>query len=273
MSELSPVQKRLLIMMDWFHEYCQKNHLTYYMIGGTMLGAIRHQGFIPWDDDIDVGMPREDYFRLIELLEGKIEEIYTLETYRSGNLDFCTPFAKLYDTETTLVEDRNPPVRRGLFIDVFPLDGASDKILWKLNYKIFRFRKNTLSVLTAKEHKEYSRRLNTVIKLTSKLPVKGYIAHHLQRRIDHFCASEPFSTEGIVANLVGSRKEKELLPGSFFGRPKLYRFEGRFYYGVEQADLYLSTLIGDYMQLPPENERKGHLINNCDLGNSYIDMK
>ena len=270
MSKLTLTQERLIVMMDWFHNYCSQHELTYYMIGGTMLGAVRHQGFIPWDDDIDVGMPREDYIRFVEALEGKIADHYTVETFRSNQPEFCYPFAKMYDTSTTLVEDRNPPVKRGLFIDVFPLDGASDSFRWRAGYKLFRLRKNMLAVLTAKESETYGAKTNLAVRAASVLKCRCEISHHLQKKIDKFCESVPFSVDGIVANLVGSRKEKELLPGAVFGKPTLYLFEGRSYYGVERADEYLSMLIGNYMELPPESERRGHLVSTCDFAHGYM---
>lgn len=270
MADLTISQQRLLVMMDWFHNYCSEHQLIYYMIGGTMLGAVRHKGFIPWDDDIDVGMPRADYTRFIDLMEGKKDGNYTAESFRSKNMDYCMPFTKVYDTSTTLVEDRNPPLKRGLFLDVFPLDGVSDTLFWKAGYKIFRVQKNLLSVLTAKKQKTYIAKTNYAIGLVSVIPHKGILCNRLQRQIDGFCKSAPFLTDGTVANLVGSRKEKELLPGKVFGKPTLYAFEGREYYGVELADQYLSMLIGDYMKLPPEKDRRGHLITDCDFDHGYL---
>ena len=270
MDNLSSVQKRLLAMMDWFHAYCQMNNLKYYMIGGSMLGAVRHQGFIPWDDDIDVGMPRLDYERLIILMNKEMEGQYRLESYKNGAPDYTFPFAKLYDTTTTLIEERRPLLKRGLFLDIFPLDGVGNNPLWDKEYKKFRFRKNVLSVITARIHKEYSLKLNTLILFSSFIPGRLKIVKVLQNRIDIFCSCFPFDAASNVANLVGSRKEKEILPREFFGNPILYSFEGRTYYGVEEADKYLSTLIGDYMTLPPVSERQGHLTDCCDLSKGYI---
>lgn len=79
-------------MLAWFDSFCRENNLTYYALGGTMLGAARHQGFIPWDDDIDVGMPREDYAKLEKIMNGKQFDNYVLETPNSKNRDFCYSF-------------------------------------------------------------------------------------------------------------------------------------------------------------------------------------
>ena len=270
MSELSPVQQRLLQMMVWYHDFCVSHNLRYYMIGGTMLGAVRHKGFIPWDDDIDVGMPRPDYQHFLELLEGRREGVYTAESYLGGALDYTYPFAKLYDTSTTLTEEKRPPVRRGLFIDVFPLDGTADTEEWRRGYRTFRRNKNLLSVLTAEKHEHYSGKLKLLIAVSRLIPGKTRIAKTLQRKIDDFCRSAPFDDARMVGNLVGSRKEKEPLPAEVFGTPALYPFEGQQFYGVAQADRYLTLLIGDYMTLPPESEQRGHLTVECNLERGYM---
>ena len=119
------VQKKLLEMMKWFHSYCEKNEIKYYMIGGTMLGAVRHQGFIPWDDDVDIGVPRNDYNKLLTISKGLKPENsrYIIESYQDMNDDYEYPFAKVYDTSTTLIENKRKQTKRGIYIDVFPLDG------------------------------------------------------------------------------------------------------------------------------------------------------
>ena len=103
-ENLNGIQLKLLEMFKWYHEFCVDNNLKYYALGGTMLGAIRHKGFIPWDDDIDVGMPRDDYNKFIELTCNKKFGKYIVESIYDNNPDYYYGYSKLYDTSTTLIE-------------------------------------------------------------------------------------------------------------------------------------------------------------------------
>ena len=120
------IQLKLLDMLHWFHDFCVSHGLRYYALGGTMLGAVRHCGFIPWDDDLDVGMPRQDYETLKDLLTGFSDQRYILETPNSTAPDYNYCYSKLYDTGTTLVENTRYKTRRGISMDVFPLDGIGN---------------------------------------------------------------------------------------------------------------------------------------------------
>ena len=120
---MTEMQKRLFNMFKWFDSFCRDNNLIYYAVGGTLLGAVRHEGFIPWDDDIDVGMPRKDYELLTTKMGTEIQDHYILETVHSMDKSYCYTFSKLYDTNTTLVENVRSKLKRGIYIDVFPIDG------------------------------------------------------------------------------------------------------------------------------------------------------
>ena len=122
-NQPNEMQTKLINMLKWYHEFCVTHKLRYYIVGGTMLGAVRHEGFIPWDDDIDVGMPREDYNRFLEICKGIQAHQYIVEAPTEENPEFKYLYAKIYDTTTTLVENVRNPINRGVFIDVFPLDG------------------------------------------------------------------------------------------------------------------------------------------------------
>src|SRR5699024_10515344 len=101
MSDLAEVQKVLVKTLCYVDTFCEQHGLNYFLIGGSLLGAVRHKGPIPWDDDIDVGMPREDYDRFLRLL-GKIEYPYTVG-YPGNDIEMVAGFAKLYDSSTTVI--------------------------------------------------------------------------------------------------------------------------------------------------------------------------
>ncbi|MDE6691253.1 MAG: LicD family protein, partial [Clostridia bacterium] len=122
---MTEMQAKLRDMLKWFHGFCVENNIRYYALGGTMLGAIRHKGFIPWDDDIDVGLPREDYNKLISL-SSAIPQPYLLETPQSEAKEFVYAYSKIYNTETTLTEKGKKNIKRGIYLDVFPLDGLGN---------------------------------------------------------------------------------------------------------------------------------------------------
>ena len=267
---MTDLQNKLLEIVKWYHDFCEKNNLRYYILGGSMLGAVRHKGFIPWDDDIDVGMPRKDYDRFLQLTEGKVNDHYISESYHSGNADYVFPFAKLYDINTTLIEIKRVPVKRGVYMDIFPLDGASLDEHYKRSYKKFRLWKNLLSVMSAEVNEKWKWNVKMSIRLSRLIPFHNAIVKRLLFLIDHFCKTIDFDRADIVANLVGSRKSKELLDKEIFGTPTLYEFEDTALYGPELSERYLSELIGDWRTLPPEEKRNGHFTGYCNLENGYM---
>ena len=122
----TPEQKRLkeieLAIFRAFIDVCDKLNLKYYLLAGTLLGAVRHQGFIPWDDDIDVGMPREDYEIFVEKGQALLPKEYFIQTFKTDP-DYAANFAKIRNCGTTFLETsvRNCNINHGVFIDVFPL--------------------------------------------------------------------------------------------------------------------------------------------------------
>ena len=123
---MTDLQAKLLEMLKWYHDFCVEHNLRYYALGGTLLGAVRHKGFIPWDDDIDVGMPRSDYNKFLALAK-EIPSPYVLETPQSLAKDFVYAFSKIYNTQTTLIEKGKKNIKRGIYLDIFPLDGLGNE--------------------------------------------------------------------------------------------------------------------------------------------------
>lgn len=260
-------------MFGWFHEFCAAHQLRYYMLGGTMLGAVRHGGFIPWDDDIDVGMPREDFQRLEQLMRENPHDIYVLETPDTAKPDFFYAYGKLYDTRTTLVENTRVPIKRGVYLDIFPLDGAGDSR--EEGVALFQPIKRRLELLLAMTtgiragRKGYK---NAGILLARCIPRWLIDPKKLLLDAQRRCGARSFDSCKWVSNYAGAYWERELMPREVFGEPTLYTFEHMQAYGVSDYETYLTGLYGAWRELPPVEKRKTHHDNVCfDLHKSYLE--
>lgn len=271
------IHRRLLPMMEWFHQFCGENNIPYYMIGGTMLGAMRHGGFIPWDDDVDIGVPREDFDKMLECAkELPLDSRYIFESYHDGKEDFEYPFAKVYDTTTTLVENKRKKPKRGLYIDIFPIDGIAGTTKEEAfrSFKPLKKELNILAAITCEVREGRAWWKNLVVKVMGWFPKFGGGFRKTVYRIEELCKKSRFYESDYVGNLVGLRREREIVPKGFFGTPKLYRFEQTELYGVEKADEYLTNIYGDWRTLPPPEKRVSeHSYLYIDLNQSYLDKQ
>lgn len=253
-SDIREVQQRLLAIAKEFHRICTSEDIPYFMIGGTMLGAVRHQGFIPWDDDMDFGVPRSHYEQLTKALEEKLPEGYRCLTYKNCE-QVKYPYIKIEDS-TTCIDDKalDCPLEEkpGLNIDVFPIDDC-DKGGWRL-WRVFLL----LSLQTL-----------FFVKSISGSPVKSAVKSvlmHLAPRnrrffLDRLDYAMRHAGKGCVANLMGRCRKREVLKPSFFETASDFPFEDTIFRGIGDYDVFLTHFYGDYMQLPPETERQPHVEN------------
>lgn len=246
----------LLRIMKEIHRVCVENNIPYYIAGGSMLGAIRHNGFIPWDDDMDICVKREDFARLIDVLRSGLRSPYKVSTYKDAKW-LITGFAKVEDT-TTLIDDVSLKCKfeemPGVNIDIFPLDTCSKEIDWDKmkKWKVFISLKNSDFTPTNKM-RAFMRRLSKII-----VPFLRDKAYYIEK-IDNYAQQQSGDYICTVWGRYG--KEKELIPADYWGTPTLYKFEDTEFYGVEKADDYLKHLYGDYMKLPPVEKRFVHVDN------------
>lgn len=256
---MNDLQIKMLEMMSWYHELCEKNNLRYYVVGGTALGAIRHKGFIPWDDDIDVGMPRADYEKFQELVRtADIGTRYKVE-FPSEKKDFVYPYGKVYDTSTTLIEHTRYKTKRGIFIDVFPLDGlGNDKDEAISNFEAIDRKYNLLATEVCALRKERGWYKNLAIIIARCIPPFILSARKLIRQIEELSKKNSFDESVYAANAVGNWHKKEIMRREWFGKPTLYDFETIKVYGPENYHEYLTQLYGDYMKLPPKEKQVSH---------------
>ena len=243
------IHNRLLLMMKGLHHICVENNITYYIIGGTALGARRHRGFIPWDDDVDIGMPRPDYEKFAQLKQEKFPDFLELRWYK--NTDYSPfQFIKLVDNRTTLIEDQYRDYVEGLYIDIFPLDGV------KPNSLIEKFRRRKIWTLHSMVRVNCSteKRNNPLKKLIASL-IRKLDLKRLHNKLENTLKRISYNDCDLTANFLGAWGKREIMEKRLFGTPVLYPFEDTSFYGPEKIDEYLTNLYGNFMTLPPTEQQ------------------
>lgn len=268
--KLRPIQQNLLEMMKWLDLYCREHNLRYFALGGTMLGAMRHKGFIPWDDDIDIAFPRKDYNKFIECF--KNDGRYHLESVYSEKDDYCYPYSKLYDTHTTMVEHKRVDLVRGTFIDIFPFDGLgqSEEEAFK-NFKSIKKWYNIYLCLVAGIRKGRSFSKNLAVLCSRFLPKFFFSSYKIRLKLDRMCSNLDYDDCAWGGNPLGAWGFKEVMPLSINGTPTEYQFEDMMIFGPEKGDEYLTHLYGEWRRLPPkEKQVTHHDFVSLDLNKSYL---
>ena len=254
------MQQYLLDILTSIHSVCQAHGLRYYLIAGTMLGAVRHQGFVPWDDDADVAMPREDYDRLVahanEWLPPHLELVSGVQ-----NPYYPYAFARIQNKNTTYILRRCFNFAGGLPVDVFPLDGMTRNHYRRYDVLI------RLMYFAQRDPYKHGRGLGCLfIKLCHRLFSQSW----LHRRLDALQRQYSIEKTGLVADH-DNKPCRGILPREVYGTPTPVSFCGHALMGVQNPDRYLRYCYGDYMtpppQLPPQNFR--HL----DLTKPYREYK
>ena len=235
---------------------CDENGITYFLGGGTLLGAIRHKGYIPWDDDIDIMMPRKDYEELLKIYNEKCSKKHKLINYTNTD-DYYYPFAKIVDMQTILQEGIYKQVGdMGIYIDVFPIDYLpdSDKKIEKLfnRYKfiykfIFMYQFANISDVTESKIKL------AVKKVFIKIIKRFKLSSKILKKLDHIALK--YNNTKKVACISGKYAEKEVMPSSYIEGFILADFEGEKFKIPVGYDEYLTKHYGDYMSMPPEEKR------------------
>lgn len=243
---------------------CDENGLTYYMSGGTLLGAVRHQGFIPWDDDVDLAMPRDDYEKFLEIAPELLPIHLQIVNYRTD------PKYQYYITRVRNINTKVEEIRIGndcrytnASIDIFPLDGTPNP-LWLRKIYFFRVMAHrALMSLCYKDSIDRSRKRSEVervfLAFMEKLPIeKVFDAYKEKCRIDKLMRKYKVESADNIGCLMGAYRTKQIVPKSYFGDGKMYQFETITLRGPELYDKYLTQMYGDYMSLPPSESRKVH---------------
>jgi len=240
---------------------CAKHQLKYYLTAGTLLGAVRHQGFVPWDDDIDVVMPRCDFDKLKKICRQELSKDYFYQD-RCTDKNYPFYFAKLRKNNTEVCEENllNVQMHKGIYIDIFPLDKCpKGKVLGKLFFKVIELfycaimaRVNNSFVCGYK--KKYMRFLFSILRC---LPKK--ILDILRELVRILFGT--FSASGCLCTVGGSHGyPRETYQLEWFAESVVLEFEGRQYPAPVGWHELLTNMYGDYMQPPDELEKTGHFV-------------
>lgn len=263
------VQRMSLDILQDFHDFCVKNNLHYSLSGGTLLGAIRHNGFIPWDDDIDVQMPRPDYDRFIHTYTSeKGYKVYSRELPGFDKKKMSYIYARICNTENTYVDTGIMPwisEEVGVWIDILPCDGISSNpqeariFLQKVrNMTHHAFWKGIEYSMWSNFHKgrNFVEKIKFGIKKIGALFISEDIyesLYKLRRKYNYTTSDYFFATPHYGMG--------EWQPKKNMKSYELHQFEDHEFYIMSGWDANLKSLYGDYMKLPPENQRESHDFN------------
>ena len=260
---LKKLHKVELEILNEFVRICDKNNLQYTLFAGSMLGAVRHAGFIPWDDDIDVGMLRDDYDKFLKIAYEELDSKFYLDCFEY-NKEYYLPFAKIKKNGTIFDEEGSHHIHnhKGIYIDIFPIDNVYDNP--KKSYMravITKIIRNTIIIKQGISNIKEARHkvlvslfrifsFQSLMQLEKKLVTSNKDNH--SKYVGCFFSVYPFKKEIIERN-------------DFLPTIKL-KFEDKEYQVINNYDKYLKSVYGNYLELPPEEKRVNHMPLEIDFG-------
>ncbi len=267
-KEVRKVQLCLLTKLD---EVCRKNGLMYYLAFGTCLGALRHKGFIPWDDDIDVLMPYADSRKLIELQKQFGEKIFV--QCKETDPDFRSIAMRLRNEDTTCIEadEADLKTHKGIYIDIYPYyECPNNKIIRTINILKSNFLKILVNNRPPMNHGEIAKKISKCILALYSGERRLKKIAKLEKQIASVKGTEILDYYGQDITLFTAIS----YPKEWFGKPQKLEFEGRFFNGATEPEKYMRKRYGEYMKFPPPEDRVvHHTYVKIDPFKSYIEYE
>ncbi len=268
MVQLRELQLTELGILKDFAEVCKNMNLTYFLNSGTLLGAIRHGGFIPWDDDVDIAMPFEDYDKFLTIGQEQLGDRYFIQNMETDP-NFNMSYTRVRLNGTTCMDSYKASwdIHHGVWIDVFPIVPLRGKLDFKLSHLVFSLCNylqldQSLSYYYDEYYNILGRLGITCLKFLYRLPMDKRIRLH-KRIVWGMCRKKGKCCSVLWGNIT------TFYPENVFHEKTEVYFEGIKLCAPKEFDKYLTYTYGDYMQLPPEEKRKTHTLDTIDLENDY----
>ena len=275
-EDFRALQMKAFQILVYFDNFCREHGLRYFLAGGTLIGAVRHKGFIPWDEDIDVHMPRPDYDRLPELWKKYADtKKYTL-CITDETQNYHHHAYGITDNETTMIDKRNvnEDIAQGIIMDVIPFDGAPNgwiaekvQLFWASIFGIY----NTQRL----PENQGGIAMRTIVKIMLGMIRNPHQRYKLWKYAEKQMKRYNFEKSKYVRETVASFRTMQMrYPRKNFDKPIYVEFEGRKFPAQHYYKQYLKNAFGDYMKLPPAEKRvpKGNVVY-INLDDGYKNYK
>lgn len=272
-SELRKLQLVELDIMRLFSEICDKHGLRYYLVGGTMLGAIRHKGFIPWDDDMDVGMPRPDYERFLTIVRRELPDGYDFLNYKQ-NKEYKRYFSRIVNTNVKVHNASNTKtIVEAAWLDIFPFDGMPSgrfrqKIhFWHMTIIRFFYHASCFDELVNLNRPGRAWYLQAAIKFISVTHIGAKMnTKKLMRKMEKGLMKYEYDSCNYMVSFFGAYMLKEIVDKNMLGDGVKYQFESLMLNGPVMYDEFLTHFYGDYMKPPEDKDKDKHNIQKIEYG-------
>lgn len=268
-EQLKVLQNLELENLKMLVEICEKNRLRYYLIGGSLIGVLRHKGFIPWDDDIDVGIPRADYNKFVKIAKKYLPEYMDIRTMTSDPNYKCYYTRLINNKKKIYWEHGQYTAKIGVWMDVFPLDGLPSNPLLRKWHVFHSQMCKALYKFTQIDYISTNKKRGKLESCLIKFAMVTHIgklfdADKRLRKLDQVLQKYDYDQCDYVWNFSGSYGKREIVPKSQLGGERYGFFEGMRVSIPIASEAYLTSIYDDYMTLPPEEKRVSHQIKFAD---------
>lgn len=260
---IKDTQRISLEILHTIADICEKEGLRYYLIYGTLIGAIRHKGYIPWDDDVDIMMPRPDYEKFLDYMKKNSESYENLRVFNHRECkEYPYMITRVSDDRYTIDMDNEKPYGMGVFVDVYPYDGLGDTKEEALKFGLKGDRLSSLCYQSTRCHYAVET-TKGIIKRIAKLPVYWAARiigkDYFQNKLEKLEGKKEYDSSRYVGCVVWlSGGIKDIFPKKWFDEYIMVTFDKYQFRAPKYYDKMLRHIYGDYMELPPEKERVGH---------------